>query len=252
MSFIIGLATGIFGGLVGLGGGVIMIPLMVSVLKMGQLKAHGTSLVALVFTGIVGAATYALQGSVDILASVLLASTAIFTSRAGARYANALPEWKLKKSFGAFLLLVTLLLVLKPYIPHNAELTTGWLKIAILLLTGAFTGFLSGMMGVGGGTIMVPAMVLLTGLPQYTAQGSSLLAMVPAGGVGAFTHWRLGNVNTIVLKGLIPGIIIGTFLGGSFAHFLSEGVLRIIFAAVLTWSGLRYLRTPVPEAVEEQ
>lgn len=252
MSVLIGLATGFFGGLVGLGGGVIMIPLMVGVLKMGQLKAHGTSLVALVFTGIAGTVTYALQGSVDIVASVLLASTAIFTARAGARFANALPEWRLKKYFGIFLLLVTLLLLLKPYIPHNVALTTGWLKIIILLLTGAFTGFLSGMMGVGGGTIMVPAMILLTGLPQYTAQGSSLLAMVPAGGVGAFTHWRLGNVNTIVLKGLIPGIIIGTFFGGSFAHFLPEGVLRIIFAAVLTWSGMRYFRTPAPEAVEEQ
>ncbi len=251
MNFLIGLATGLFGGLVGIGGGVIMVPLMVGVLKMGQLKAHGTSLVALVFTGIAGAVTYALEGSVDIMASVLLASTAIFTARAGARYADALPEWKLKKSFGLFLLLITLLLLLKPYIPHIAEPATGWFKIIILLLTGAFTGFLSGMMGVGGGTIMVPAMVLLAGLPQYTAQGSSLLAMVPAGGVGAFTHWRLGNVNTSILAGLVPGIIIGTFFGSSFAHNLSEGVLRIIFAAVLTWSGIKYLRTPVTETVEE-
>lgn len=252
MNFLIGLATGLFGGLVGLGGGVVMIPLMVGVLKLGQLKAHGTSLVALVFTGIVGAVTYAWQGSVDIMASALLASTAIFTSRAGARYANALPEWKLKKFFGVFLLLVTLLLLLKPYLPQTAGLITGWLKIIILLLTGAFTGFLSGMMGVGGGTIMVPTMVLLAGLPQYTAQGSSLLAMVPAGGVGAFTHWRLGNVNASILKGLIPGIIIGTILGSSFAHNLSEGILRIIFAIVLTWSAIKYLRAPIVEAVEEQ
>jgi len=252
MTFLIGLVTGIFGGLVGLGGGVIMIPLMVGVLKMGQHKAHGTSLVAIVFTGIVGAVTYALKGSVDILASVLLATTAIFTARAGASYANALPEWKLKKFFGMFLLLITLLLLIKPYIPHIAEPTTGWLKIIILLLTGAFTGFLSGMMGVGGGTIMVPAMVLLTGLPQYVAQGSSLLAMVPAGGVGAFTHWRAGNVNTSILPGLIPGIILGTFLGSSFAYTLSEVVLRVIFAAVLTWTGIRYLRTPIDNAVEEK
>ncbi len=52
MSFLIGFIAGIFGGLVGLGGGVVMIPLMVGILKMGQHKAHGTSLVALVFTGI--------------------------------------------------------------------------------------------------------------------------------------------------------------------------------------------------------
>lgn len=250
ISLLIGLAAGFFGGLVGLGGGVIMIPLMVSILKMGQHKAHGTSLVALVFTGISGAVTYALNGSVDILASVLLASTAIFTARAGAHFAHALPEWKLKRSFGGFLILVSLLLVLKPYLPHVSRHITGWLEILILLLTGIFTGFLSGMMGVGGGTIMVPSMVLLTGFTQYTAQGCSLLAMVPVGIVGAYTHWRLGNVSTIILPGLVPGILIGTYLGGSLAHILSEGVLRIIFSAVLMWTGIRYLRTPKPQTGE--
>ncbi|AEG14241.1 protein of unknown function DUF81 [Desulfofundulus kuznetsovii DSM 6115] len=250
ISLLIGLAAGFFGGLVGLGGGVIMIPLMVGILKMGQHKAHGTSLVALVFTGISGAVTYALNGSVDIFASSLLASTAIFTARAGARYANALPEWKLKRSFGGFLILVSLLLLLKPYLPHVSRHITGWLEILILLLTGIFTGFLSGMMGVGGGTIMVPSMVLLTGFTQYTAQGCSLLAMVPVGIAGAYTHWRLGNVSASILPGLVPGILIGTYLGGSLAHVLSEGALRIIFSAVLIWTGVRYLRTPKPQAEE--
>ncbi|MGB9804151.1 sulfite exporter TauE/SafE family protein [Desulfofundulus sp.] len=244
IALFIGLAAGFFGGLVGLGGGVIMIPLMVGMLKMGQHKAHGTSLVALVFTGISGAITYALNGSVDILASVLLASTAIFTARAGARFANALPEWKLKRSFGGFLIFVSLLLLLKSYLPHVTRPVVGWLEILILLLTGIFTGFLSGMMGVGGGTIMVPSMVLLTGFTQYTAQGCSLLAMVPVGIVGAYTHWRLGNVNKNILPGLVPGILAGTYLGGSVAHILSEGALRIIFSAVLIWTGVRYLRTP--------
>lgn len=252
MNFFIGFVAGTFGGLVGLGGGVIMVPLMVGILKLGQHRAHGTSLVALVFTGIAGTLTYALKGSVDILASALLASTAIFTARAGARFANALPEWKLKRSFGGFMILVTILLLLKPYLYQIANPLIGWAKILALLLTGAFTGFLSGMMGVGGGTIMVPSMVLLTGFTQHTAQGSSLLAMVPAGGVGAFTHWRLGNVNGSILPGLIIGILIGTFLGGSLAHVISEGTLRVIFAAVLIWTGIRYLRAPVPQAPQAE
>jgi uncharacterized membrane protein YfcA len=244
MSFLIGFFAGSFGGLVGLGGGVIMVPLMDGILKLPQLKAHGTSLVALVFTGITGAVTYALRGNVDIMASMLLASTAIFTARAGARYANALPEWKLKKYFGIFMILITILLLMKPYLLSNAGAAEVqiWVKVIVLMLTGAFTGFLSGMMGVGGGTIMVPAMVLLAGFTQHTAQGSSLLAMVPSGGVGAHTHWRLGNVDTKVLTGLIPGILIGTFLGSNLAHYISEDTLRIVFAAVLVWTGIRYLR----------
>jgi hypothetical protein len=246
MSFAIGLIAGFFGGLVGLGGGVIMIPLMVGISRLTQHKAHGTSLVALVFTGISGAITYALKGSVDLMAAILLATTAIFTARGGARFAHALPEWKLKRSFGGFLIFVSLLLLLKPYLSHLAQPATGWAKVVILLFTGVFTGFLSGMMGVGGGTIMVPAMVLLAGFGQHSAQGSSLLAMVPAGGVGAYTHWRLGNVVTNLLPGLIPGVFIGTYFGGSLALILPEAALRVIFAAVLIWTGVRYLRTPRP------
>ncbi len=247
MSLLIGLAAGFFGGLVGLGGGVIMIPLMVGVLKMNQHKAQGTSLVALVFTGLSGAITYSLKGSVDILAAVLLASTAIFTARAGARFAHALPEWKLKRFFGGFLIFVAFLLLVKPYLPQAAEPITGWLKVFVFLLTGAFTGFLSGMLGVGGGTIMVPAMVLLAGFSQYMAQGSSLLAMVPIGMVGAYTHWRLGNVRTEILPALIPGILIGSSLGGSIANLLPEIALRVIFAIILVRTGLKNLKIGKPK-----
>ena len=100
---------------------------------------------------------------------------------------------------------------------------TGWAKIAVLLLTGVFTGFLSLMMG-GGETIMVPA-----------------------GAVGDYAHWKLGNAVTKLLAGLIPGIFIGTYLGGRLALVLSEAVLRVIFAAVLIWIGVRNLRTKAPQ-----
>lgn len=247
MNFLIGLIAGIFGGLVGLGGGVIMIPLMVSIRKLTQHKAHGTSLVALVFTGVAGAVTYFLKGSVDVSAAALLAVTAVFTARAGAKYAHALPEWKLKRSFGGFLLVVSLLLLVKPYLPVLVLSPAVWYKACVLLLTGVFTGFLSGMMGVGGGTIMVPAMVLLAGMGQHVSQGTSLLAMVPAGAAGAYTHKRLGNVEGALLAGLIPGILLGTYLGGTLAHHLPEAALRVIFAAVLIWTGGRYLRAGAPE-----
>jgi uncharacterized membrane protein YfcA len=104
------------------------------------------------------------------------------------------------------------------------------------------------MMGIGGGSIMVPAMVLIAGFSQYTAQGCSLLAMIPVGVVGAYTHWPLGNVQSNILTGLVPGILIGTYLGGSLAHILSEGTLRVIFAVVLVRTGINYLRTPKPQS----
>lgn len=241
----IGIVAGCFGGLVGLGGGVVMIPLMVALLKVSQHKAHGTSLFALVFTGITGAITYGLHGSLDILAAIILAITATFTARKGAKFAHSLPEWKLKRSFGAFLIFAALILLSKPYLTNLQHFNLeGLSKIVTLLITGIFAGFLAGMMGIGGGTVMVPAMVLILNYGQHIAQGTSLLCMVPAGAVGAYTHLKLGNVIKGLLPGLILGIILGTYLGSNIAHALSEANLRIIFAIIIIWTGIRFLRTP--------
>jgi uncharacterized membrane protein YfcA len=246
MSFLIGLLSGLFGGLVGLGGGVIMIPLMVGFLKLTQHQAHGTSLVALVFTGLSGAVTYALQGSVDPAASVCLAASGMITARAGAHYANSLPEWVLKRSFGVFLFAVSLLMLAKPFLPHVPGMESGFARAVVLLVAGTIAGFVSGMMGVGGGTIMVPAMVLLAGFGQHLAQGSALLAMVPAGSVGAATHWKLGNVVRKMLLGLITGILAGSWLGATLAHLIPDAGLRIVFATILIWTGSRNARTKRP------
>ncbi len=220
---------------------------MVGLLKLSQHKAHGTSLVAVFFTGFVGALTYGLQGSLDLRAAFFLALTAILTARFGARYAHSLPETSLKRAFGWFLFLVAFLLLLKPYLAPRGLVQGEAVQDLALLLSGAFTGFLSGMMGVGGGTIMVPAMVLLLGMPQHAAQGTSLLAMVPASLVGAYTHFRLGNVEERLALGLVPGVFLGTFLGGELAHFLPEAGLRLVFAAVLLWTAWRYLRPFSPK-----
>ena len=249
ISLAIGLTAGFFSGIFGIGGGLIMIPLMVGLLKLGQHQAHGTSLVAIVFTGLSGAISYALNGSINLTAAIFLAATAMITARAGARYCNVLPEWKLKKYFGAFLILCAILLVLKPFISKSTEAVPLYFQIGVFLIAGAFTGFLSGMMGVGGGTIMVPAMVLLAGFSQHLAQGTSLLVMVPAGGVGAFTHWKLGNVAMGILAGLVPGIILGAYLGGYIVHFIPDTPLRLAFIAAIIFMGFLYVRSSAPNDV---
>ena len=155
MNLILGLVTGLsggfLGGLVGVGGAVVMIPFMTRLAGMTQHQAHGTSLVAIVFTGLAGAATYSLHGAVDWRAALLLAATAIFSARYGALYAHSLPEKKLRKAFGVFLVAVSLLLVARNFLPGMSHEPVWWVKVAAFLLTGVACGFLSGMMGVGGG-----------------------------------------------------------------------------------------------------
>ena len=237
----IGLAAGVFGGLVGLGGGIVTVPLMSSLLKLTQHQAVATSLVLVVFTGLAGALTYAAHSSVDWLAALLIFPSAMLTANWGARYANLLPEWKLKRVFGWYLIVVAVSLLLKPHIPHLEEPLQGWLRSIPLIFTGAAAGFASGLLGVGGGTITVPIMVLLVGLEQHTAQGTSLLAMVPSALVGSYTHYRHGNLAQEHVPGLVVGILLGASTGAVVANQLPEFWLRLVFAGVLIWTALRYV-----------
>jgi uncharacterized membrane protein YfcA len=247
MSFLIGLTAGVFGGLVGLGGGVVLIPLLGGVMKLGHLKAHGASLVALIFTGTIGAMIYALHDAVDLTAAAILAAAAVLPVRWGAQYCCSIQESTLRKVFGVFLVMISLLLLSKPYLPPFAHLDSGLPRVMVLLAAGAATGFIAGLLGIGGGAVMITAMVLLTGFDQHTAQGTSLLAMIPAGVVGAWTHWQKGQVGKDILHGLIPGIIMGTIAGAWFAHFLVEPGLRLLFSGILIWTGVRFIfKTKTP------
>jgi uncharacterized protein len=239
----VGLVAGILGGLVGVGGGVVMIPLMTEILKFRQQEAHGTSIVAVVFTAMAGSFIYYLHGSADVPASALLAAMSLCTVRFGVKFCCFLPEWKLKRYFGVFLLMMVLLLLAKPFLPHIVQGSSpAWIRWFILVILGVMTGFVSGMMGVGGGIFMVPMMVIFAGIVQHTAQGISLLAMIPASIVGSWTHWKAGNIRTSLLPGLIAGVLVGVYAGGSFAHVMPETGLRYIFAALMIYTASRYLR----------
>jgi len=244
--FTIGLVSGIlggfFGGLLGLGGGVIMIPLMTWLAKMTQHQAHGTSLVAIVFTAIVGAATYYKFGGVDWKIALILAISATITARFGARYAHSLPEKKLKMAFGCFLIFASTMLVAKGYLPKTNWVLGPWIGIIVFLMIGLVTGFVSGMMGVGGGGVMVPLMVVLGNVGQHMAQGTSLLAMIPASISGASAHYRLGNVKLDIAWGLAIGSLVGVYFGAEAANQLPDFYLKIAFAAVGVWMGTNYLR----------
>ena len=246
---LVGLVAGFMGGLIGVGGGVIMTPLMTEILKFRQHEAHGTSLVAVVFTALAASVIYIMHGSVNFPFAILIAILAMLTVRLGARYCNMLPEYLLKRYYGVLLLFVAILLFAKPYLPGLVdESSPAWLRWGLLVIIGLLTGFISGMMGVGGGTFMVPMMVLFVGISQVTAQGISLFSMIPASALGAWTHWKMGNTRTDIIPGLVVGVLAGSYGGGTFAHTLPDGALRVIFAILLIYTAFRYLRAkPKPK-----
>lgn len=111
-------------------------------------------------------------------------------------------------------------------------------------LTGLVTGVMSGTFGIGGGIILVPILVMIFKFPQYTANGTSLAAMLlPVGAFGVWEYYREGMINnTHVIAGLIiaVGILAGTFLGARFAMSLPEQILKRAFALFLVAVAIKF------------
>jgi uncharacterized membrane protein YfcA len=112
-------------------------------------------------------------------------------------------------------------------------------EIVVGLVIGLIAGAISGALGVGGGAIMVPAMVLILGLDQATAQGTSLLVILPTAAAGVYSHLRHKSVDwsPTWLVGLTGAVAAA---GGAFlALHVSGSVLRILFAVFLVVVGMR-------------
>lgn len=112
-------------------------------------------------------------------------------------------------------------------------------------LVGVCVGVLSGLLGVGGGSLMIPAILYLwpTADPTHDMQravATSLAVMAPAAFMGAFRHALYGNVDWKIFAGMAAGAVVGTFfLGAPLAHYLPASVLKKLFGAVLVFFGLQ-------------
>jgi uncharacterized membrane protein YfcA len=242
---LVGAIGGAASGLLGIGGGVVMVPLLVSLLGLDQKIAHGTSLAIVVFTAIAAAVVYLVSGPVDLVLAAFLSLGAIFGARLGAHATTRMSSFALKRAFGAMLVLVAIRLA----VSGGAGITTlpaGPLRIVIEIGIGFVVGWLSGLLGVGGGTILVPILVLGFGLAQHLAQGVSLVMVVPTAIAGAWSHKKLGQVEGgVVLPAALASIVTGAAFAGV-AHLVSGPALRMAFAIVLGVTGARMLFARAP------
>ena len=112
----------------------------------------------------------------------------------------------------------------------------------VAVVMGAAAGVLSGLLGVGGGILFVPALTLALGLSQVRAEATSLLAIIPVALVGAWRQHRYGNVD--VRDGGIMGILsaLGVAAGVALANVLPQRVLRYGFAAVILVVAVQFIR----------
>jgi len=114
-------------------------------------------------------------------------------------------------------------------------------ELAGLAAVGLGAGFLAGLLGIGGGVVMVPAMVLIFGFDQHVAQGTSLLVIIPAALTGTYTHHRNRRLVLRDAALLAAGGVVGALIGSILALSLEDTILRRLFAAFLILVALRML-----------
>ena len=126
------------------------------------------------------------------------------------------------------------------------------LEILGLLAIGLSAGLLAGLLGIGGGVVMVPAMVLIMGLDQHVAQGTSLLVIIPAAAFGSFTHHRHGRLALRDAAALAVGGVLGAVVGSVTALSLDEKLLQRLFAVLILIVAARLLmmRRTSPEPID--
>jgi uncharacterized protein len=245
---LIGLVVGFFSGLFGVGGGIILVPLLIVFVGFTQRRASGTSLAAVLPTAVSGMIAYAAHGSVDWTAGALLAAGAVVGSLLGTWLLHHTHHLVLRWLFVAFLLLVAArMFFLVPDRSQTLEFSTG--VIIGLLVLGLITGILSGLLGIGGGVFVVPALMLVFGIGDLVAKGTSLLMMIPTAVTGTIANVRRGNADlaAAAIIGLlaVPASVGGAALAWTVPPALGSILfaLLVLYAAIqLAWGGLSFPR----------
>lgn len=114
--------------------------------------------------------------------------------------------------------------------------------LLIVIVIGLITGALSGMLGIGGAVIMIPALVFLLGYSQQSAQGTSLAVMLPPIGIfAAYNYYKAGHVDIKIALILAAAFIAGSYFGSKFALTLPQALLKKLFAVLLLLVAARML-----------
>ncbi len=241
-----GLAAGVLAGMFGVGGGIVMVPLLVAWFALDQRRASATSLLAIVPIGIASAWGYAINGNVAWADAALLALGSVAGGQLGSWLLPRTPIRRLQLWFGILSIVTAVRLVLEESGGAAAagHVGTSPTEAALLVIVGLAGGVLAGLLGVGGGVIMVPALVILVGADADVARGTSLAVLVVTALTATIANVSRGmvEVRTSLMAGAagIPGGLAGAWLG----QLVGGRVSLTLFAALLVWSGLRMIRRP--------
>lgn len=259
---VIGLLAGTTGALIGLGGGVILVPaLLFFGLELDWIpdltthKIVGLSVVMMIFIGLSSTLSYMKVRTVDYKSAFIFFSGCAPGTIIGAFVNKNLDLPSFNLYFGLLMVFLSVLLMVKNKLKpvrwfvengrrysftdkHNKEYVYGFPVWFALLLTFAI-GFASGLFGIGGGSILVPAMIILFLFPPHVAVGTSMLMVFLSSIINSITHISLGNVPWVYTLAVIPGAYLGAKIGASLNKKIQSQTLVAILRIALLIIGLR-------------
>jgi uncharacterized membrane protein YfcA len=259
LSLLFGAVVGISLGLTGGGGAIFAVPLLVYALAVDSREAVGVSLITVGATALVGFLQRLRSGMVEFPTGLLFALAGMATAPIGAWISQRISETLLLTLFGSLMLVIALRMWLKAAkqepapvcvpVDDNAGPTCrrdpqGQLRLtsrcAMLLATiGLATGILTGLFGVGGGFLIVPALVTFSGMGMQRAIGTSLLVIMLVSLSGISGHFlNGGHVPWDITVLFLVGSLSGLFAGTAFARKLAGHRLQQLFAAAIVVVGV--------------
>lgn len=249
INLLLGMGLGVAGGLLGIGGGLIAIPVLGDLYGMDQHLAQGTALVMIAPNVLVGFLRYHQRHPVHLRSVALICTFSMAATYVAARFAARLDAHHLRTAFAVFLIVLAVYFASQLKDKAGAALSAARaanaalpaMPAAAMPLMGFASGAMSGIFTVGGGLVVVPALVTFFGMPQTRAQGMALALVVPGALIALATYAHAGYVDWGTGVPLALGGIVSVSWGVALAHRFSPLRLRLAFCAVLLGTALMML-----------
>lgn len=226
----VGIIGGLLAGFFGVGGGIVMVPLLLWWARLDQRQAQATSLLAIAPAALVGTASYAIGGVFPLLPALAVTLGAIVGAQIGAMLLRRLSLVWLRWSFVLFVASMAVTTFFT--IPHRDVYIELSLVTALGLVgIGLVMGTSAGLFGIGGGIIAIPLIMLMFGVGDLEAKGISLIAMAPAALSGSFSHLRHGTARLRDGLWVAAGALTAAPLGSLGAFVLPENTANQVFGA---------------------
>jgi len=237
----VGLGAGTLGSMLGVGGGIIMVPAL-TFLGLPPAQTASTSLIAVASTSVSSTIEYSRQRRIDYRLGLEMAIFAIPGAVLGAILSEYLSEGSFKLYFGILLILTGIYILYKNSILKDAAAKKRSMALRAAVFAATFgAGIISSLFGVGGGVIFVPAMLLVLGLTMQRAAPTSQLTLMMTSIAGVLTHAALLNPDYLQALALSAGAFAGAQIGSRVSRTAKEVLLQRLLGVVLIAVAVKFI-----------